>query len=292
MEIIKFNNINEICSKYKFILSDDDISYREFILELFNNNIFDSNTSDSNMLNWIGLYYQYQIKDYESMKKYYLIAFKLDCGPAAHNLGWYYHIEVKNYEIMEKYYLKAIELGCGIAANNLGYYHEIQVIDYQLMKKYYLKAIELGCGIAANNLGDYYRYQEKDYELMEKYYLKAIELSYNQGLENLEDFYSNDKLKLYKILINWKNTVENVDLNIINFINEKLFILEKENESIKFYNNKINTFTKINNYKKCILCMDENVLNIIYNCGHEICIDCYCDEKLFPCGICQITKNN
>ncbi len=166
MDIIKFNNINEICSKYKLTCNDNHISYIQFMLELFNNNIYDSNTTDSYMLNLIGLYYQNKIKDYE------------------------------------------------------------------MMKKYYLKAIELGCGIAANNLGDYYRFQLQDFELMEKYYLKAIELSYNQGLENLEDFYSNDKLKLYKILINWKNTVENVDLNIINFINEKLFILEKENESI------------------------------------------------------------
>ncbi len=130
MEVIKFNNINEICSKYGLFLSDKYISYRELILELFNNNIFDSNTSDSYMLNWIGLYYQYQVKDYKLMEEYYLKAFKLGCGESAYNLGLYYK-EIKNYKLMEEYYLKAIdiELDCGYSANNLGHYYEKQVKD-------------------------------------------------------------------------------------------------------------------------------------------------------------------
>ncbi len=49
---------------------------------------------------------------------------------------------------------------------------------------------------------------------------------------------------------------------IVLSINKGL-LLEKENESIKFYNYKINTFTKINNYKKCIICKEENALNVI-----------------------------
>lgn len=40
------------------------------------------------------------------------------------------------------------------------------------------------------------------------------------------------------------------------------------------YENKIRLFSQYNNYKKCALCLDDN-LNIMLNCGHEICIECY-----------------
>ena len=193
---------------------------------------------------------------------------------------------------MEKYFLKGIELDCGNASYNLGLYYQHEIKDYKLMEKYFLKGIELDCCNASYNLDLCYKNELKDYELMEKYNFKAIELGDKEGLKKLEDFYSNHKLKLYKLLINWKKTVENIDLNIINFINEKLLFLENENENenenIRFYKNQVKTFERLKNYKKCILCMEENVLNIINNCGHEICSECFGYEKLFPCGICKI----
>ena len=39
-------------------------------------------------------------------------------------------------------------------------------------------------------------------------------------------------------------------------------------------NNKIRIFTALNNMKECSICMDTKI-NIIFDCGHEICVDCF-----------------
>lgn len=41
------------------------------------------------------------------------------------------------------------------------------------------------------------------------------------------------------------------------------------------FNNKIRLFESLNNYKECVVCHEENVLHINFNCGHEICKNCY-----------------
>lgn len=49
------------------------------------------------------------------------------------------------------------------------------------------------------------------------------------------------------------------------------------------YKNKSRVFTNLNNYKQCPICLENNVLNIIFDCGHEICISCYAknDSKCY-----------
>lgn len=54
--------------------------------------------------------------------------------------------------------------------------------------------------------------------------------------------------------------------------------------NMKFnYKNKIRLFEKINNYTKCILCLDDKVLNINYICGQKVCISC--NNPNNKCGI-------
>ena len=56
----------------------------------------------------LGHYYQYKEKDYELMKKYYLIAIKHNCIDSMFTLGHYYGDVEKDYEQKKIYYLMAI----------------------------------------------------------------------------------------------------------------------------------------------------------------------------------------
>ena len=184
--------------------------------------------SASAMIN-LGFYYKYLEKDYNMMKKYYLMAIELGTSNAMLNLGNYYKDLEKDYNMMKKYYLMAIDLGSASAMINLGFYYQTLEKDYNLMKKYYLMAIELGNVSAMNNLGDYYQTLEKDYDKMKKYYLMAIGLGNQQSMNNLGNYYQ---------------TVEK-DYNLM----EKYFIMAIELENLqamnnlqKFYKSKINEF--------------------------------------------------
>ena len=90
---------------------------------------------------------------------------------------------------------------------------------------------------------------------------------------SLKNLYSSNILKLYSIL---------EELNELNELNDKpnIYIEKyideyKKHKSVEKYLNKIRIFKNLNNYKNCNYCLDENVLNIIFECGHEICSKCY-----------------
>ena len=58
--------------------------------------------------------------------------------------------------------------------------------------------------------------------------------------------------------------------------------LSLNNNNIKEYKNKINI--NQDNIKDCIICY-ETLLHIPLNCGHEICINCFCfiDKCFYRC---------
>jgi len=63
------------------------------------------------------------------------------------NLAIYYH-RIKNYDEMKKYYLMAIDLGNINSMVGLARYYDNIEKNYDMMKKYYLMAIDGGCVIA------------------------------------------------------------------------------------------------------------------------------------------------
>ena len=128
---------------------------------------------------------------------------------------------------------------------------------------YYLDSDKL------NIVGLYYKTIEKDYDQMKKYYLMAIELNNSNSMNNLALYYLNNKLEFYKLLLTLKNKNES--------INNQIKLLENE-KKIKIYKNKILLFERLKNYKTCLLCLQDNTLNIDLNCGHEICTECYNDN--------------
>jgi TPR repeat protein len=100
------------------------------------------------------------------------------------NLGVYYQT-LKDYDNMKKYYLMAIEEGNSLAMSNLGVYYQT-LKDYDNMKKYYLMAIDKCNNYSMNNLGVYYK-EIKDYDNMQKYYSMAIEKGHHYSMNNLNN---------------------------------------------------------------------------------------------------------
>ena len=76
----------------------------------------------------------------------------------------------KNYEEMKRYYLMAFERGRTDAIFQLAYHYR-RIGNYEEMKRHYLMAIERGNEDAMFQLAYHYRDIEKNYEEMEKYFL-------------------------------------------------------------------------------------------------------------------------
>ena len=307
-----FESLKQISDTFNMGINDKYIIESncaiEYILNLFNNGTIDDKTLDVNKLIWNGLYCQFVLKDYEKMKKYYSMAIKLGNSNAMNILACYYDDIEKNHKKAEKYYLMAIELGDSNSMYNLAHYYNHVEINHELMKKYYLMAIELGNSCAMNNLAHYYQHIEKNNKLMKKYCLMAIELGNSCAMNNLAHYYhhvekNHDLMKKYYLMaiesgnssamnnlayyyhhIKKNNLMFYGELSKLNqnkLIKNKLNELENSDKQIIIYKNKIRLFKELNNYKQCKLCLENDVLNIDLNCGHDMCIDCY--QTYFKC---------
>ena len=85
-----------------------------------------------------GIYYKDVEKNYDEMKKYYLMAIENGNVEAMCDLGDYYkHVE-NNYNEMKKYYMLAIKKGDLIAMENMGgYLKENMALLYKDFEVYY-----------------------------------------------------------------------------------------------------------------------------------------------------------
>ena len=183
------------------------ISIEPYILKLFNKELLENQLNITNVskLLWNGKYYQHIEYSIENMKKYYLMAIKLNDSNAMNNLGYYYQYIEINYDEMKKYYLMAIDYDNHYAMFNLGNYYFCIEVNYEKMKKYFLMAIEYDDYSAMYNLAHYYQVIEKDYDKMKKYYLMAINLNHSDSMYNLALYYSNvennyDEMKKYYLM--------------------------------------------------------------------------------------------
>jgi len=145
--------------------------------------------SDYYCINNLGNYYQYVEINYDLMKKYYLMNIEAGILSSMFNLGNYYQDVEINYDLMKKYYLMAIDKGHLYSMYNLGNYYHLVEINYYLMKKYYLMAIDKGHLSSMYNLGKYYQTIEINYDLMKKYYLMAIDKGHLSSMYNLGKYY-------------------------------------------------------------------------------------------------------
>jgi hypothetical protein len=105
--------------------------------------------------------------------------------------------------------------------------------------------------------------------------IECIDLKYYDVLffRLIDQFDFKYKIKLIQKL----KLHENLPQNICEKINET----EITDKNIQQYKNKVRVFTELKNIKECIICKEEK-LNIILNCGHEICQECYlCVDKCY-----------
>jgi TPR repeat protein len=110
-------NIKELANKYYIDFTNDSfLHYQNFIVSLFNDivdmpnveNIYD--ISDPIICYILGLYHEKK-KNYDIMKKYYMIAIELKHTDAMISLGLYYHTIEHNTENAKKYFNLALSLG-------------------------------------------------------------------------------------------------------------------------------------------------------------------------------------
>jgi len=127
-----FETLEEIYTKFDYdIKKIKKYSYlTDYILDLYNNKNIEIDSSDVNKLLWNGNYYKNIEKDYDKMKKYYLMAIELNDSNAMNSLGYYYQNIEKDYDEMKKYYLMAIELNNDSAMNKLNNYNIINKTIY------------------------------------------------------------------------------------------------------------------------------------------------------------------
>ena len=130
-------------------------------------------------------------------------------------------------------------------------------------------------------------FNSKDIIKAKEYLLKNIkDISYTLLIKFKNELLSKDNIvNIYKFL----NLVEIENYNIKKLINE---IIETNN-NLNFLHNKKICFQNLKNYKTCDSCLNLNVLNINYNCGHEVCFNCY-NPNLNNCVNCKSfnSKNN
>ncbi len=145
------------------------------------------NIDESNIYTLLALYYC-KIKDFNLMKKYLLMAVKLNNVNAMYYMGYYYYHIDEDYDLMKKYYLMAIDMDNTDAMNNLSYYYLYIEKNYDLVKKYYLMAIELNCPNAMYSLGLYYNNIDVNFDLMKKYYIMAINFNVSSASYCLRNY--------------------------------------------------------------------------------------------------------
>ena len=232
----------------------------------------------------MGTYYRHIKKDYDNMKKYYLMAIEKNNDIAMYGLGCYYN-EIKDYDNMKKYYLMAIEKNNIEALNALATYYKDVEKDYDNMKKYFLRDINIilrdgyeyryNDEVLLYNLGKYYE-EICDYDNMKKYHLMLI--------EHKEFKYSDIRKDSLKILL--EHYKQNND--------EESYELIKKSSKQKLYGNHeiIEYYKMTKDYKrifpeKCFRCLDKYIEpSKSINCIHkDICNEC--TKNLIHCPKCE-----
>ena len=209
-----YTSLNDLCKKYNIEYNVKFEYLKDYILQLFNENIIIEETLDSNILLWNGIYYE-TIEDDKKMIYFYEKAYILNNSAAMVNLGVYYQNKDIDYIKMKYYYKMAIRLKNSNAMCNLGFYYMNIECNCKKMVKYYKMSIKLLNNQAMYNLGHYYEHDEGDYDKMLYYYLMAVENNY--PIYILDDLNMIDK---YNLLLssNNKNKIINDDIDKLKII--------------------------------------------------------------------------
>lgn len=231
----------------------------------------------------LGLYYKNQKKSLKLSSKYFKMAIEYDHENSIIEYADCKY-KAKSYELAITWYKKIFDLGHWDIISNWAhcYLHLKQPEQLELMVEQLesdpnknITSFQIVLIKLYDELAKYYK-DNKDNDNVYKYYVKGIILSDSIALKNLEEFVDKP-LKLYNLLMSIEE--KNKNNMIKNKISELL-----DNSKVRFYSNKITLFSKLNNIKECLVCYS-NKIHINFDCGHDVCVDCYCsmDTCQFRC---------
>ena len=235
--------MDEIYKTYGFALGYNN--YDNILIDVFNNNNLTYDINDDKITNIYGLYYQYKIKNYIEMKKFYKLSIDKNNSDAMFNLGFYYQGIGENNVLMKKYYLMAIELKHVNAMLLLGDFYLFEK-NYTEMKKYFKMAIDNGNKEAIIDLALYFKNNEKNYFEMKKYL--SFDLNNPKVINILDDCYENIE-KDY-------NELQKYYIDKIKKINDNI-ILDNGHNQIK----------NLNNYDIIDICYDNTEIKLLSFCN-------------------------
>ncbi len=179
---------------------------------------------------------------------------------------WIYE-EHKDYDNMKKYYMMAIKEGHFKAMTNLGIYYKHQK-DYDNMIKYCLMGAEKGDRNAMNVLGIFYSTQ-KDYDNSLKYLLMAIDKEYSGSIKFLNNIISELPITLLPNLLFYLKYLSQNNINILNKYIDSEFIecivcYDNEQTCIKYCQCNRNIMCKIcyEKWNRCVNCQN-NKINLV-----------------------------
>lgn len=221
---------------------------------------------------------------------------------AIYELGNLYN-KYKDFDNMKKYYLMAIEKNNSYAMNSLANYYKKQK-DYDNMLIYYLMSIDQGNRLALYNLALYYKEIGKFEESL-KYFKMASKRGDKEAIEEIIDYYTkinnSNKILKYKLKkINNDRTGRTLNeyldkqfdiemaFQCINDLSKKnLYQLNKlivNYHNITKLNNKNHISQILNKKEECCICFENNN-SIHFKCKHFVCFNCY--SKINNCPLCR-----
>jgi TPR repeat protein len=137
--------------------------------------------------------YLQMIIDTDDVIEYNYIKSEAMCGLADH------YMVIKDYELMKKYYMMAIDYDNSRAMCNFACYYLGIEKNYEVMKKYYMMSVEKGNIHSMLQLGWYYQHIEKNIEEAKKYYIMSITSNSNGNINN--EHKTNEKCNCLQVVV-------------------------------------------------------------------------------------------
>lgn len=149
--------------------------------------------------------------DYDSMIKFYMMAFENGHTMAIHQLALFYKYDKKDFDKMIECFNLGIEKGHSECMYGMGVYYEDVEKNYNEMKKYYMMAIENKNTRAMFALGYFYEREEHKQDLANTLYVMGAELNNEQCILGLALYYKSigdieTMIGCYKKLTLFNNT--------------------------------------------------------------------------------------
>lgn len=260
--------------------------------------------SNTNAMNHMGMCYKHEYwKCKNHISKIIVRRVKQAFQWANHMFGGQYQCVIPRDLFNEsvRYYLMAIEGGNVYALYNLGwvYYWERK---YNLAMDYFVRAISSGVTDGLVGAG-WCCLRKNDYEQAIKYFLSGYERDHEQCFQfiletgtkyllpndvlyticktvclgnnstHIDTIMTENKIMFGSVLNKWK-ILNKLCEEMGDGIEKKMSELET-NPDVQLLKKKILNAKRNQVFDTCLLCLDENVLNVEMSCGHKICVECY-----------------